>query len=245
MWGKNQIEIHQETALLLDKITREAFDFIKRNQNIFEYEVANFILKRFKEENLEINPKEPIVGFRKNSAIPHYFPKEKTSQKIEKNSLVLIDIWARKKINHAPYADITWVGFTGKKVPKKIQKVFDTVILARDSALSFIQRELKQKRIPTGIEVNEKANEVIVKAGFKAYILHSTGHALGFTNPHGNPPHISRKSRSKLKINVGYTIEPGIYIPNAFGIRSEMNFFIDRKFKLHVTTPLQKKMVCI
>jgi len=186
----------------------------------------------------------PIVAFNEHSAVPHYAIGKQPAV-LKPNTLILIDIWARSKKKNYPYADITWMGYYGKTLPKKIQRAFDTVLKSRDAALGFIKNNLKKGILPEGRVVNEKANAIIRKAGYGKYILHSTGHSIGFRSPHGADKNINKKGDGPLKQNLGYTIEPGIYIPGEFGIRSEIDFYIDKKMKLHITTGLQKKMVFI
>lgn len=244
IWTLEQITNHKEVAGILEKIVQEAFIFITREKNVTEKSVQGFILKKYREHNLRSCLGLPIVAFNEHSAVPHYAIGKKPAT-LKQNTLILIDIWARSKKRNCPYADITWVAYYGKTLPTKIQHVFDTVLKSRDTAVSFIKSSAKKGVLPEGRIVNEKANAIIRKAGYGAYILHSTGHSIGFRSPHGADKNINKKGDESLKINLGYTIEPGIYIPNEFGIRSEIDFYIDEKMKLHITTGLQKKIILI
>jgi Xaa-Pro aminopeptidase len=60
---------------------------------------------------------------------------------------------------------------------------------------------------------------VIEKAGFGRYFIHSTGHGVGL-DIHELPV-ISSKSRDIIEDGMVFTIEPGIYLPNEFGVRIE------------------------
>ena len=186
----------------------------------------------------------PIVAFNEHSAQPHYAIGKK-SKVLKPNTLILIDIWARFKKRNYPYADITWMAYYGKSLPIKIQRAFDTVLKSRDAALRFIKSHAKKGKLPKGQAVNEKANAIIYKAGYGKHILHSIGHSIGFRSPHGADKNLNKKGDEPLKLSLGYTIEPGIYIANEFGIRSEIDFYVDETMKLHITTGLQKKMVFI
>jgi Xaa-Pro aminopeptidase len=243
MWKLIQIKKHIETAKLLDKIKEETFKFIgvNANKNISEKDVQKFILKKFKENNIMTDKNLPIVAFNENSSIPHYFVS--TNPKIlNNNSIILIDIWAKFKNSDYPFADITWIAYYGKKIPKKIQKTFNLVIKARDESLNFIKAELSNRRLPTGKEVDKIARDIIEQEGISGKFLHGTGHSLGFTSPHGNKSNLNKKGKQPLLINVGYTIEPGIYLENEFGIRSEIDFYINNKKEIIVTTNMQNKI---
>ncbi len=243
MWTKEQINNHLIACKLLDKIKDNVFNFIRENKTTDEKQVQDFIIKQYKKYNL-VSSKDgpPIVAFNQSSATPHYFVKK--PRKLKQNTLILIDIWARLKKKNSPFSDITWIAYYGK-IPKQIQKTFNIILLSRDSCLNFIKKQLKKKQIPQGIEADFVSKNIIMKAGFERNILHGTGHSIGFISPHGPPKHLNSKGDSKLKLNLGYTIEPGIYFKNKFGIRSEIDFYINKNYKLIVTTKMQKKIVNI
>jgi Xaa-Pro dipeptidase len=245
MWTKQQIEYHKKAAKLLIKIKDLTFKHIQNNELISEYKVQQFVLEKFQKYNLETDKYPPIIAFNKNSATPEFYPK-RVSKKLENNTFILIDVWAKLKIKDAPFADITWVAFYGEKIPTEIQKVFNVVIAARDEALNYIEIQLKNNKIPIGKDIENVAFEIIKKAGLEKNILHELGHSIGTKQDHGSKPNwIYQKNKNSLLKNLGYTIEPGIYIKNKFGVRSEIDFYISNDNKLIVTTNLQKEIINI
>ncbi len=245
MWTEQQIEYHKKAAKLLIKIKNLTFKYIVENKLTTEYKIQQFILERFLKYNLETDNYPPIIAFNENSAIPEFYPK-KLSKKLQNNTFILIDLWAKLKIKNAPFADITWVAFYGKKIPAEIKEIFNIVIIARDNALNYMRTELKNNRIPVGRDIENIAFEAILNAGFKRNILHELGHSLGARQDHGPKPNwIYQKNKCKLLKNLAYTIEPGIYIKNKFGIRSEINFYISENNKVIVTTNLQKEITIL
>ncbi len=245
MWNQTQIKNHIEVANLLDKIKDEVFRYISLNKEVSEKEIQKVILKKFDENNIKSNKDLfPIVAFNENSSKPHYFPPE-NSKTLKKESLILIDLWAKFKNSNEPFADITWMAYYGNNIPKRIQDVFNVVLKARDAALNFIKQELKQGKMPIGKEVDKVARDIIEKQSFNGKFLHGTGHSIGTTSPHGNRSKLNKKGKKPLSTNLGYTIEPGIYIENEFGVRSEIDFYINEKKEVIVTTPVQNKIVQI
>ena len=99
--------------------------------------------------------------------------------------------------------------------------------------------------MPTGREIDSVARDYIDSTGFGKYFLHGTGHSLGFVNDHGRGVNINQKGKGRLSKMIAYTIEPGIYIKNKVGFRSEIDFYINDDYKLIVTTKIQKKIVII
>lgn len=159
---------------------------------------------------------DPIVAINKNAAKPHATP---TSTKLEKNDLLLVDAGLKYKRycsdrTRTVQADSYFMFDTHQKFKrKKIQKAYDTVLKAHDNAIAKARSGMKAKR------VDALTRDIIEKAGYGKYYVHSTGHGVGL-DIH-EMPYISTKSNTIIDDGMVYTIEPGIYIPNEFGIRIE------------------------
>ncbi len=159
---------------------------------------------------------DPIVALNHNSAKPHAMP---TSTKLKKGDTLLVDAGLKYKRYCSDRTRTAFIkdGFnfnTDQKFKqKKIQKAYDCVLKAHDVAISKARSGMKANKI------DALARDVITKAGFGKYFVHSTGHGVGL-DIH-EMPYISSRSKTKIEDNMVYTIEPGIYIPNEFGIRIE------------------------
>jgi len=247
MWTRRQTRQHREAGILLGKIKDGAFEYVRTHPRCSELDVQKFILEQYKKHNLKTALGRPIVAFGPSVAFPHYNPARARPRKLRKGYVVEIDVWARLNEPRAPYADITWVGYVGKRIPKNIKKVFDIVLEARSASLSLLRNHLRKKKLPTGYEVDHAAMQVLLLHGYKyrKEILHTTGHSLGTASPHGVYGAISSKNKELLKKNLGYTIEPGIYLKGKFGIRSEINFYITSSYKLEITSKVQKSLLLI
>src|SRR5438477_352403 len=95
--------------------------------------------------------------------------------------------------------------------------------IARD-ALSWTGSEAAR-----GAEVDDAARGVIRDAGLGDYFVHRTGHSID-RDLHGSGPHIDNfetEDARPLVPGVGFSVEPGVYLPERFGIRSEINVYID------------------
>ena len=239
-----EIENHKLTVKMLESIRNKAFKLIKKNLGkISEYDVHQFLLSEFKNQNLITEKDGPIIAINKNTAIIHSFPTKK-SKIIKKNNLVLVDVFARLKWKRMPFADITWMAYTGKQVPKRIEEAFKKVIKARNIALNFIRKELKNKTFPIARDVDAQVRNYFSKYGLEKYFTHSTGHSLGFRSCHGSVI-ISKKISKRLSPNLVFAIEPALYFKNKFGVRSEINCYITKKYKLIITSKLQKKITLL
>jgi len=242
-WNKKQIEQHKKAAEILCKIIKQIVEFIKDNPQTTDVAVRQFIKSQYKKYHLISDKQKSIVAFGDDTSNVHFYAQQ--PRQLKNGDLIMIDIWARLAEIGAPFADITWMMYYGVKAPKQYINAFKIVAQARDKAISFLQNNLKKKIIPTGKEIDTVVRNYLDKHGHGDKFLHGTGHSLGFVSPHGTRTRISRKGKKPLPLNVGYTIEPGIYFKNKFGIRSEIDFYIDKNFKLIITTICQKQIIKI
>jgi len=249
--SEEQLNDHIEAASHLREIVDRTFYFIKdkisSNIQINEYDVQQYILSEFQKRGL-ITSSEPNCSVNANSANPHYEPDKETHIQLKKGDFVLIDLWAKKNKPGSVYADVTWVGFIGRMVPSEYQNIFEIVKYARNSALGFIQKSFKQGKTIRGFEVDDVARNCINEYGMGEYFVHRTGHSLG-EEVHGNGANLDNfetKDERVLIPGTAFTIEPGIYLPGKFGVRSEINLYISNNRDVVVTgLPMQEHIKLI
>jgi len=231
-YGQRAHELQIKACELTLKIKNEAFHQIKedieKNNLSDEYEIQQFICRRFHEEGM-VYDDAAIVAIGRTANNPHYGPTKETHSIIHRGDLVLIDMWAKMDDPEGVYADITWMGYVGDSVPKIFADRFLIVKNARNAAIDFLKRELP-KRAVEGYEVDDVARKVIADAGYGEYFIHRTGHNIAVdVSPHGPGANIddyeSHDTRELID-HTSFSIEPGIYAPD-FGVRSETNVFVD------------------
>jgi Xaa-Pro aminopeptidase len=247
-WTKEQLETHLEAGRRMDRIRAEAFETIgaklRAGSRVTEWEVKQFLLDRFRQAGL-VTDHGPDVAVNANASNPHYEPLQETCSEIKRGDLVLIDMWAKLDRPESVYYDITWTGYSGATPPQEIQKVFEIVREARDRAVKRVQNAVAAKRELRGYEVDDAAREYIRERGFAEYFFHRTGHSIG-TEVHGtgaNMDNLETHDERKIIPWTCFSIEPGIYLP-AFGIRSEVNVFVDEG-GARVTGEVQEEIVRI
>ena len=256
-WNKKQIKQHRQAAEYLNRIIKEVAEYIKNNPKITDVELRQYIKCRYNKYHLKSDKQNSIVAFGNDTCKVHYYAEQ--PRKLKNGDLIMLDVWARLAIKGAPFADITWMLYYGRKLPREYADAFKIVARARDKTVKYLKSNLKNKIAPLGKEVDAVARNYLKKHGHDQNFLHGTGHSLGLVGPHGNRTRINKKGRQRLPLNVGYTIEPGIYFKNRFGIRSEINFYIDspheirlrrskaisrgKNYKLIITTKVQNKII--
>jgi Xaa-Pro dipeptidase len=247
-WGDEGIRTHRLAAEKLYRIKDRAFDRVaERLRNgiaTTEYDIQQEMWQWFQEEGL-ISDAPPLVATMQNASDPHYMPSATASRPIGPNELVLLDLWGKLEAPRAIFADISWVGFTGKTIPDDMKRVFDTARDARDAAVTFVQDAAAHDREVRGYELDRAARAVIEGAGYGQYVLHRTGHSLGQT-VHGNGAHLDdyeTHDERRLLPGTGFTIEPGIYLEQ-FGVRTEINM-VWTEAGPEVTGPRQQQIVSL
>ena len=247
LWDDDQWRMHQEAGVHTDAAFAVAWQFIadqvRDGGETTENAVQSLIMDHFLKNGLTTyHP--PIVAVNSHSGDPHY---ETSSAPIRAGDFVLIDLWAKLDKPRAVYSDMTRVGYVGDAVPEKFAKVFAIVGAARDAAIECVRRGFAEKRPLCGWEVDDAARRVIEQAGYGADFVHRTGHSIG-QEVHGNGSNMdnleTHEERRVLPRSC-FSVEPGIYLKE-FGVRSEVNVFVDGEGQVHVTAgEVQREIVPI
>ena len=196
----------KEFALYLSK------NGLKKSEQFLQFKAKEFMGKsgRF---DLSF---DPIVAFDKSSAKPHALP---TSLKLKNNSVVLVDAGIKYKrycsdrTCTSVFNDDIIFKREQKFKTKKQQKIYDIVLDAQQTAIKKARVGMKASKI------DKIARDIIEKSGYGKQFVHSTGHGVGL-DIH-EYPNISSRSDVIIEENMVFTVEPGIYLENDFGVRIE------------------------
>ncbi|MCQ2736413.1 MAG: Xaa-Pro peptidase family protein [bacterium] len=248
--SEEQMETHKEACIILrrtvDEVFAETAERIRNKIRTDEYDIQKMITDRFKKHNL-VTAELPVAAVNANSADPHYSPEKGKCLEVRKGDFLLIDLWAKKDMPHSVYGDITWTGFIGEEIPEKYIKVFSVAAEARDAAFNLVKKSFKENTPLCGWQVDDAARSVISKAGFGKYFIHRTGHSIG-EEVHGSGVMIDNlETRDSRLITEGccFSIEPGIYIPGDFGVRTEIDIFMGKEGPVCFSEPIQNNIIKI
>ena len=227
-WSAAEIEDHRQAAEVLADVARTLLKQAVQETGggLTETALQARVVAAVESRGLVFN-EPPIVGFGPNSAQPHYEPRPGADATLKKGDLVLLDLWAGRSPTTV-FADQTWIGFAGSRVPPQVREVWETVRQARDAAIEVIGRAAREQRRITGYEADRAARAVVEAAGYGDAFVHRTGHSID-RDLHGSGPHLDdyeTHDDRELMPGVGFSVEPGIYLPGSFGIRSEVNVFM-------------------
>lgn len=229
---KRICKTQEEIALIehSQKLNIKAFDkfaaWISKNgkdqsEAFLHFKSQAFLTKKGKYD-LSFNP---IVGINANAAKPHALP---SSDLLRKGDLLLLDAGMK----YQRYcSDRTRTGYFGKNglnfqkeqrfKDKTLQKIYDIILKAQETAIKHAKAGM------LACEIDALARNVIEKAGYGKYFVHSTGHGIGL-DIHELPV-ISPRSKTRIEEGMVFSIEPGIYIPDKYGVRIEDLVTIDNK----------------
>jgi Xaa-Pro aminopeptidase len=250
VWTADQYASHCQAATALRQIVDEAFGRVRHEiacgANFTERDLQQDILARIAARGMHTYA-PPIAAVNAHAADPHYSSPAHESASIRKGDLILIDLWAKNQAPGSMYGDITWTGFVGETVPARQAEIFAIVAAARDAAIVFVQQEVCAGRFPCGGDVDDVCRRVIQQAGYGDRFLHRTGHSIG-EEVHGNGANIDNletQDGRRLLPHTCFSIEPGIYLPGEFGIRSEVDVYVTEREAIVTGVPIQTAIVPI
>jgi Xaa-Pro dipeptidase len=225
-WSRSEAEDHRVAAEILASVARETLARVVRQggDGITESALQAQVIAAVEARGLVFDD-PPIVAFGANSANPHYEPSPRAT--LQSGDVVLLDLWAGRS-RTTVFADQTWIGFAGGRPPQQVVEVWRTVRQARDAAIEAIRRAAADRHPIAGYEADRAARMVVERAGYGDAFVHRTGHSID-RDLHGSGPHIDdyeTHDDRQLIPGIGFSVEPGIYLPGAFGIRSEVNVYL-------------------
>lgn len=223
----DEIEKIQKAQTIAEKAFDNILDFI--HPGVTEREIAlkldNFML----ENGAEALSFETIALTGTNTSMPHGVP----SDSIVKNGdFVLMDFGA---VYEGYHSDMTRTVCVGQPTDK-MRKVYNIVLEAQMKTLDAVKSGIPAKNL------DKTARNYIAENGYGDAFGHALGHGVGM-EIHEYPV-ASSKSNTILKPNMVITIEPGIYIPNEFGVRIE-DFVVVTENSCRNLTKCPKKLIIL
>ncbi|MGI9506446.1 MAG: M24 family metallopeptidase, partial [Geminicoccaceae bacterium] len=169
-----------------------------------ETDIAEIVREKFTE--LGAKPLFTIIGAGGNGAMPHH---QTGDMVLKAGDAVVMDIGAGRD---GFSSDITRMAVIGEP-PEGYEEVHAIVEAAVQAAMDAARPGVRAH------ELDDAARAVITDAGYGDYFMHRLGHGMG-VEVH-EPPYISASSKTILDEGTVFSIEPGIYLPDRFGLRLE------------------------
>jgi Xaa-Pro dipeptidase len=231
-WSAAELAGHRRAAEAIAGIAREALGWagaeLARGAAVREVALQRRVLAAFERAGLYTDH-PPIAAFGPNAANPHYEPHEGADRALAAGEVLLLDLWAGPGPGSV-FADQTWMASAGRAADAEVAGVWTVVRDARDAAVARLaSRWPGTAAAPvTGAELDDATRGVIQAAGYGEYFVHRTGHSIE-RELHGSGPHLDNFETADtraLMAGIGFSVEPGVYLPGRFGVRSEINVYV-------------------
>ena len=171
-----------------------------------ELEVAQALEEGMRRRGAQQSSFPSIVAAGPHGALPHATPREVT---IDRGELVVID-WGAELDGYC--SDCTRT-FASGELPDEQKVVYDLVLEAQLAGLAAVRPGVG------GREADRAARAVIDGAGHAEHFGHGLGHGVGIEVHEA--PRLSQRSDATIERGNVVTVEPGVYVPGAFGVRIE------------------------
>jgi len=228
VWSDEQLEAHRVSAETARAVAMDAFaraaEYAPLSKPLLEGQLGGWIRDELAARGMPVDA-DAHVAIGTNAADPHYDPRE-AGDAIVEGEVLLIDLWGRPT-EGGVFADQTWMGILSDAVPDRLQTIWEAVRGAREAGIDFLRSCHEQDRAVRGYEVDDVCRSFIAERGFGEFFVHRTGHSMDI-ELHGSGPNLDNletRDDRLLVPGVGFSVEPGIYIPGEVGVRSEINVF--------------------
>jgi Xaa-Pro aminopeptidase len=226
VWSEEQLEAHRVSAETVRAVAMDAFtraaEHARLGKPLLEGHLGGWIRDELAARGIPVDA-DAHVAIGPNAADPHYDPRE-AGDAIGEGEVLMIDLWGRPS-EEGVFADQTWMGILSDAVPDRVQTIWETVRGAREAGIDFLSSCHEQGRTVCGYEVDDVCRGFIADRDFGEFFLHRTGHSMD-VELHGSGPNLdnleTRDDRLLVR-GVGFSVEPGIYVPGEVGVRSEIN----------------------
>jgi len=245
-WGPAGWSSHLRATDIVRETAMEAFRRAARAAGagapLTEAGLMTWIVGRLRERGLAEQVACSVATGR-NASDAHYHPIGE-GDPLEPESLVLIDLWGAEP-GGIP-ADQTWMGWLGDSPDPRSEGVFEAVREARDAALAFLQKRWEEGIPVLGYEVDRVARESLAGRGLEEAFVHRLGHSID-RELHGSGPNLddleTRDDRT-LRVDTGFSVEPGVYLPGEIGVRSEVNVYWSESGPRVTPAEMQETLLC-
>lgn len=147
-----------------------------------------------------------IVAAGPNGASPHHHPGDRV---IEQGDAIVCDFGGFQD----GYGSDTTRMFVVGEAPEGFDEAYAVLRSAQEAAVEHVRPGV------TAESVDAVARSIISDAGYRDYFIHRTGHGIGMdTHEH---PYLVEGNSEALEPGMAFSIEPGIYIPERWGMRLE------------------------
>lgn len=201
---EDEVEKLKKAQNIAEKAYLEVLKIVK--PGITERQIAlelEYLMKKYGAERIAF---DLITVTGKKTSLPHGVPSD---VEVQNGDFITFDIGA---VYEGYHSDMTRTIVVGEASDEQ-KKIYDIVLKAHLEGLKAVKAGV------SGYDVDKVCRDIITEAGYGEYFGHGTGHGVGLEIH--EEPRVSPKGETILKPGMVITVEPGIYLPDKFGVRIE------------------------
>lgn len=202
---EEEIALMKKSSQINDKVMLELWNRLEEGKTEKYY--ANLLVDLYENQGVNEFSFSPIIAVSPNGADPHH---HSSNDIIKKGHSIVIDIGG---VYNSYCSDMTRTVFWGEAPSERHAKIYNIVKEANLNAIGKVKEGMKFS------DIDKAARDYIEDAGYGEYFTHRTGHSIGIEDHDFGD--VSSSNHEEIKAGMIFSIEPGIYLKDDFGVRIE------------------------
>lgn len=202
---EEEIALMKKSSEINDRVMTALCNNLKEGYSEKYY--CNLLADLYEKEGVNKFSFSPIIAMSPNGADPHHSSGNET---LKKGQSIVIDIGG---VYNYYCSDMTRTIFFGEEPNERHKEIYNIVKEANLKAIATVKEGVKFS------DIDKAARNHIEKAGYGEYFTHRTGHSIGIEGHDFGD--VSSINHEEVKAGMIFSIEPGIYIKDDFGVRIE------------------------
>lgn len=225
---EEEIAIMKKSSEINDKVMTTLCNSLKKGYSEKYY--CNLLAELYEKEGVNSFSFSPIIATSPNGADPHHKSGKST---LKKGQSIVIDIGG---VYNYYCSDMTRTIFFGEEPSDRHKEIYNIVKEANLKAIQTVKEGVKFS------DIDKAARDHIEKAGYGEFFTHRTGHSIGIEGHDFGD--VSSINHEEVKAGMIFSIEPGIYLKDDFGVRIE-DLVLVTKDGCEVLNSLSKEVTII
>lgn len=202
---EEEIALMKKSSEINDRVMTALLNNLKEGYSEKYY--CNLLADLYEKEGVNKFSFSPIIAMSPNGADPHHSSGNKI---LKKGQSIVIDIGG---VYNYYCSDMTRTIFFGEEPNERHKEIYNIALEANLKAIATVKEGVKFS------DIDKAARDHIEKAGYGEYFTHRTGHSIGIEGHDFGD--VSSINNEEVKAGMIFSIEPGIYIKDDFGVRIE------------------------
>lgn len=225
---EEEIELMKKSSKINDKVMTTLCNSLKEGYSEKYY--CNLLAELYEKEGVNSFSFSPIIATSQNGADPHH---KSGKTELKKGQSIVIDIGG---VYNYYCSDMTRTIFFGEEPNERHKEIYNIVKEANLKAIATVKEGVKFS------DIDKAARGHIEAAGYGEYFTHRTGHSIGIEGHDFGD--VSSINHEEVKAGMIFSIEPGIYLKDDFGVRIE-DLVLVTKDGCEVLNSLSKEVTII